>query len=65
MLPNDSIREGIFQATPVFLRNQGKYIVAYTTHMIHIVPFIVCTLLHNGMILFLKSIRVFTKNNSI
>ena len=34
MLPNDSIREGIFQATPVFLRNQGKYIVAYTTHMI-------------------------------
>jgi hypothetical protein len=31
MLPNDSIREGIFQATPVFLRNQGKYIVAYTT----------------------------------
>ena len=42
MLPNDSIREGIFQATPVFLRNQGKYIVAYTTHMIHIHSSIHC-----------------------
>ena len=42
MLPNDSIREGIFQATPVFLRNQGKYIVASTTHMIHIHSSIHC-----------------------
>jgi hypothetical protein len=41
MLPNDS-REGIFQATPVFLQNQGKYIVTSIYTYDSQIPFIVC-----------------------
>ena len=57
MLPNDNIREGIFQATPVFLRNQGKYLHSglYYTYDSH--SSIHCMyLLHNGLILYLNSI---------